>query len=834
MAEKPLREKVRNAFAYREDHHAQLARFLQRGHLPARLANFAFNTTCKTIRQFRYVIRRLEKAGGKCPAKPRAGTCALIAEMGIPQCVHYRVTGRVAQLRRLGWNPVLRDWRDQEGAREALQLADCALFYRIPMAEHGPDLYAEARRLGLPILYDIDDLIFHKAALAAHISRLRLRDEHAAVMLNAADAYLRAMEASDALLVSTPALGAYAAATGRPHFVVRNAVSDDLVHLTRTLPTKKAGNEIVRVFYGSGSDTHDADFALIAEALCQAMQKDSRLHLYIHGHLELPAELSCLAGRVHRVPFLDKTFYFRLCADYDMALAPLLRDAFNDAKSNIKYQEASLFGIPSIVSPAAEFTDAVTEGRDGFIARTPEEWRDKILLLAACPALRERMGQKARQNVLTRYASAVVARNDLLPALPPMASPHRERVLLVSVMFGRRSMGGAALIVMETALELQQRGFEIWVFSTEYANDAPHGALVRRDWRGIKVFSVNFMPGEIGQETRSGTLFRAVLRTAQPGLVHFHCIEGLGTGLPQECIRQSIPYAITMHDAWWVCPRQFMLDPAGDYCGQSAVDPQICHIRCGLEQEELWRRAVHMREAVAGAQTVFTPSDFYTSFISRNFPRHCAVLTNRNGINRPKSHRPARMPGPLRLGYLGGKARWKGYFFLAEALRELARDDYEVLLVDLGTVFGTGDMNRDEDRALWEGLHARVLPFVRHEDIDSLYRQMDVLLFPSLWNESFGLTVREAIARDVFVLSSDCGGPGEAIVHGENGLLFPKGDLAAFRKQLHCVLDEQETFKNYRASNTGDLRSLAAQAEELADAYRRILQVRTCLRPTGI
>ena len=395
-------------------------------------------------------------------------------------------------------------------------------------------------------------------------------------------------------------------------------------------------------------------------------------------------------------------------------------------------------------------------------------------------------------------------------------------------------MGGAALIVMETALELQQRGFEIWVFSTEYANDAPHGALVRRDWRGIKVFSVNFMPGEIGQETRSGTLFRAVLRTAQPGLVHFHCIEGLGTGLPQECIRQSIPYAITMHDAWWVCPRQFMLDPAGDYCGQSAVDPQICHIRCGLEQEELWRRAVHMREAVAGAQTVFTPSDFYTSFISRNFPRHCAVLTNRNGINRPKSHRPARMPGPLRLGYLGGKARWKGYFFLAEALRELARDDYEVLLVDLGTVFGTGDMNRDEDRALWEGLHARVLPFVRHEDIDSLYRQMDVLLFPSLWNESFGLTVREAIARDVFVLSSDCGGPGEAIVHGENGLLFPKGDLAAFRKQLHCVLDEQETFKNYRASNTGDLRSLAAQAEELADAYRRILQVRTCLRPTGI
>ena len=88
MAKKLLRKKLRNAFAYREDHHAQLARFLQRGHLPARLANFAFNAICKTVRQFRHVIRRLEKVGGKCPAKPRAATCALIAEMCLPQCVH--------------------------------------------------------------------------------------------------------------------------------------------------------------------------------------------------------------------------------------------------------------------------------------------------------------------------------------------------------------------------------------------------------------------------------------------------------------------------------------------------------------------------------------------------------------------------------------------------------------------------------------------------------------------------------------------------------------------------------------------------------------------------
>ena len=111
---------------------------------------------------------------------------------------------------------------------------------------------------------------------------------------------------------------------------------------------------------------------------------------------------------------------------------------------------------------------------------------------------------------------------------------------------------------------------------------------------------------------------------------------------------------------------------------------------------------------------------------------------------------------------------------------------------------------------------------MRHEDIDSLYWQMDVLLFPSLWNESFGLTVREAIARGVFVLSSDCGGPGEAIVHGENGLLFPKGDAESFRMQLRRILDDQVRFKNYRTANAGDVRGIMSQSAELAVAYGKI------------
>jgi hypothetical protein len=47
-----------------------------------------------------------------------------------------------------------------------------------------------------------------------------------------------------------------------------------------------------------------------------------------------------------------------------------------------------------------------------------------------------------------------------------------------------------------------------------------------------------------------------------------------------------------------------------------------------------------------------------------------------------------------------------------------------------------------------------------------------VLLFPSSWPESYGLTVREALARDVWVIASAPGGQAEDIVAGVNGTLI--------------------------------------------------------------
>ena len=836
-----LRQRWRNITVFREDNFFALRHFLAGQSRTALGVNIGFNLACKAARVCKRTLRRLR---GNVPQKPTGlatlprcdervpplrGHCALIAETSVPQCLHYRVKERTAQLRHLGWSVRECSWCDFDAAVQALQLASFVIFYRVPMLGGVPALYAEARRLGLPIIFDIDDLIFDRKLYAEYLRDQSLDAVEINGLLDLADLYRKSLDAADILMTSTATLAELMPGPDRDDtcFVVHNSLARSLENMAQSLHgrTPRQDGEI-RLFYGSGSRTHDVDFALIADTLLEALREDERLHLYLHGYLKLSQGFEDCAHRVHRIAFLDKKTYYRVIADYDIALVPLEKTLFNDAKSNIKYQEASIFGLPSIVSPGADFLEAVTDGVDGCIAHTPEQWRDALRKLAASPELRVDMGEKARQNVLARYAARHVAEKELRRVLPVLPAADKPRVLLVNVLFGKNSFGGATMVVEESASQLQQQGFEVYVFSTLCVDGIASQGLARYGWNGSTVIAANVSLRD-GDSTPPGMarLFRQALRAVQPGIVHFHCIQSMGLGMLRECQRASIPYVITMHDAWWICPRQFMMDKSNTYCAQAIVRPEFCHQRCGLSDKEIYSRQMRMREAVSKAEAVLTPSSFYTDFVRRNFPHDAhKVQVNRNGIQQPEGFCRSRTSGPIRLGFLGGKTTHKGYFFLAEALRALGRTDFELVLVDVHAAFGQGAMTSGEDKTLWQGLPVRILPFVSHEAIDTVYAQMDVLLFPSLWDESFGLTVREAIVRDVFVVAAECGGPSEAIVHGENGFLFPKGDRQAFQALLQHILDAQEAHKAYRTSNRGDVIDVAAQTRELAALYHHVLR----------
>lgn len=127
------------------------------------------------------------------------------------------------------------------------------------------------------------------------------------------------------------------------------------------------------------------------------------------------------------------------------------------------------------------------------------------------------------------------------------------------------------------------------------------------------------------------------------------------------------------------------------------------------------------------------------------------------------------LDGPIRLLYAGRIHPTKGCDVAIRALGHLHRAGVNAVL----SLAGTGhkeEMDRLAAIAVEEGVASRVLflGFVAREKLGDVYRDSDVFLFPSLWEEPAGLTYLEAMACGVPVVAIARGGAKELLADREN------------------------------------------------------------------
>jgi glycosyltransferase involved in cell wall biosynthesis len=114
--------------------------------------------------------------------------------------------------------------------------------------------------------------------------------------------------------------------------------------------------------------------------------------------------------------------------------------------------------------------------------------------------------------------------------------------------------------------------------------------------------------------------------------------------------------------------------------------------------------------------------------------------------------------GSLRLLYAGRLLEWKGIDLAIRAIAAVRRQGVAVRF----TVVGTGPAETRLRRLASEsGIEdaIRWLKWMPRDELQQMYRQHDVLLFPSL-RDSGGMVVLEAMAHGLPVVCTDRGGPG--------------------------------------------------------------------------
>lgn len=259
-----------------------------------------------------------------------------------------------------------------------------------------------ARRRRWPVLADIDDFVFD-LSVTPWVRGLEVLPPGSDRAYNEGVAtYRRCLEEADAVVVPSTFLAREAAKLGRPAFVHRNALSQELIALAEGAKAKREGP--LTIGYFSGTYTHNYDFRACSAALAHVLERRPEVRLLIVVPLDLDAHLARLAPRITRLPLVFWQQLPQVMREADINLAPLeLENPFCQAKSELKYIEAAVLGIPTVASPTEAFREAITSGKNGWLAATAEEWEEALETLVRDVQLRRQMGEAARKDALERY-----------------------------------------------------------------------------------------------------------------------------------------------------------------------------------------------------------------------------------------------------------------------------------------------------------------------------------------------------------------------------------------------------------------------------------------------
>lgn len=119
-----------------------------------------------------------------------------------------------------------------------------------------------------------------------------------------------------------------------------------------------------------------------------------------------------------------------------------------------------------------------------------------------------------------------------------------------------------------------------------------------------------------------------------------------------------------------------------------------------------------------------------------------------------------------------------------EALRQARAIKLNVTL----SIYGRGESNYIAELRSFVVRHQLPVEFLNvsnlHQDMPSVYRKHDALLYTPEWNEPFPITPLEAMACGLPVIASRAGGSNELFRHGENAFTYTPGNAAELAARI--------------------------------------------------
>lgn len=274
---------------------------------------------------------------------------------------------------------------------------DVIIWHRIsvPTERDVDALVAIARLVDARLIYDLDDNLLD---MDDHGEREKYRSMQRAI--------IKSLRVADEVWCSTPALSERVKPqVSGTRQVVPNTLDPAVWAMPRHASPLRGPSENLRLVY-MGTRTHDEDFGF----LCAVMQTledrhPGRFGLTVIGVCERRPENASWLDLLEPPPFLGASYpgfvhWLQQQHDFDLGVAPLLSNRFNDCKSPIKVLDYAALGLSTLASAMPAYTHSLRTGMDCFHAENRvSDWVDELLKLDADRPSLDRAARASAQLV---------------------------------------------------------------------------------------------------------------------------------------------------------------------------------------------------------------------------------------------------------------------------------------------------------------------------------------------------------------------------------------------------------------------------------------------------
>lgn len=320
----------------------------------------------------------------------------------------------------------------------------------------------------------------------------------------------------------------------------------------------------------------------------------------------------------------------------------------------------------------------------------------------------------------------------------------------------------------------------------------------------------------------SARQMKLLLKKLRPDIVHIHNLfPFISPSILPECRKAGVPLVMTVHNYRLICPNGLHMI-YGKICEKCSEGGEWWCVLRNCERSYFKSIGYALRNYIARALRLFhnnlTMYVCLTEFqrrrlISAGFPSsRIDVVPNMRSFSIESYSSPNE--GKY-VAYVGRISEEKGVLSFVEAARTLSNISFKIA--------GTGPLVTSLSM---KSSNCELVGFLKKNKLVEFYKKSRFIVFPSIWYETFGLTIVEAMLHSRPVIASKIGGIPDIVDDGVTGLLFEPGDADDLVRKIKKLYENPDLCRQMgQAGREKALREYSSEKyySRLMDVYKKAL-----------